>query len=319
MFQRILVPLDGLPGAERAIPIAARIARRAGGTLVFVHVVPPLTMLGNPSDKTGAPAAEIEREERVLGDAANYLAEVIAAHAWELAGISTEMDVAFGLTSPMLASTARLEQVDLIVMCSHHEAGLGLWGIESIALQTMRRSPVPLLVLNERGDIPQLDAGGPLRVLVPLDGSLFAEAALEPAFHLLFQLAHSASDELCLMRVVEDRDTENVGASRQAEHYLRMMKERLEGRSSSARHFSITTQVRAGKDVARMLLEETRGKLPLHVIVMATHSREGMQRLLLGSVAERVLDAATCPLLVVCPSASTTSMTKPGRFAAGKM
>ena len=72
MFQRILVPLDGLPGAERALPIAARIARRAGGTLVFVHVVPPLTMLGNPSDKMGAPAAEIEREERVLGDAANY-------------------------------------------------------------------------------------------------------------------------------------------------------------------------------------------------------------------------------------------------------
>ncbi len=319
MFQRILVPLDGSPGAERALPIAARIARGTGGTLVFVHVVPPLTMLGNPSDKTGTPAIDIEREEHALGDAANYLAEAIAAHAEELAGIATEMDVAFGLTSPMLTSTARLEQVDLIVMCSHHEAGLGQWGIESIALQTMRRSPVPLLILNERGEISRLNAGGPLRVLVPLDGSLFAETALEPAFHLMSQLTNSPSDELCLMRMVDGHGPENAEAKYQAERYLRLMKERLERRDRGEYHFSITTRVRASEDVARTLLEETRSKSSLNVIAMATHGREGMQRLLLGSVAERVLDAAICPLLFVCPGASITGTAKPGRFAAGKM
>lgn len=48
MFQRILVPLDGSPGSERAIPTAARIARGAEGSLVFLHVVPPLAVQDRP-------------------------------------------------------------------------------------------------------------------------------------------------------------------------------------------------------------------------------------------------------------------------------
>lgn len=319
MFQRILVPLDGLPDAERAIPIAARLARRAGGTLVFLHVVFPLPTTGSLSDKTRGTASEIDREERALSDAASYLEEVITAHAEDLDGVPTEMDVAFGLTSPMLVSTARLEQVDLMVMCSHHEAGLGQWGIESIAQQTMRRSPVPLLVLTEHRAISQPDAGNSLRVLVPLDGSLFAEAALEPSLQIISQLANSTANELCLVRMVEDRGFEDTRDRQQAELYLRAIKERLERESSGRRNVSITSRVRMGKDVARALLEETKGNSSTHVIAMATHGREGMQRQLLGSVAERVLDAAICPLMLVCPSASANRTPKPGRLAAGKM
>ena len=42
-----------------------------------------------------------------------------------------------------------MEQVDLIVLCRHQETGLGQWGLESVAQQVMRHSPVPLLILNE--------------------------------------------------------------------------------------------------------------------------------------------------------------------------
>lgn len=323
MFQRILVPLDGSPGTERSIPIAARIARGADGSLVFFYVVPPSVALGKTSFHAREAAPEVEREERALADAANYLAEVIAAHREELAGVSTEMDVAFGLTSPMVASTARLEQVDLIVMCNHREAGPGQGGIESIAQQTMRRSPVPLLILNEHGLIPQFDTSQPLRVIVPLDGSLFAEAALEPALHIISQLASSPQDELCLVRIVEDRCAYSTEVQNQAwqeaEHYLQALYERLGKMSRSRRTFSIAFQVRAGDDVARALLEEAKETGSSHVMVMATHGREGVQRLLLGSVAERVLGAATDPLLIVCPGLATSTKTKPGQHAAGKM
>ena len=40
MFQRILVPLDGSERAERAIPVAARIARNTGSSILFLRVVP---------------------------------------------------------------------------------------------------------------------------------------------------------------------------------------------------------------------------------------------------------------------------------------
>ena len=323
MFQRILVALDGSPGAERAIPAAARIARSAGGSLVFLHIVPLSELFGNVSCQARKTASNVEKEELALTDAANYLAGVIAAHAEELAGIPTEMDVAFGLTSPMLASTARLEQVDLVVMCSHREAGLGQWGIESIAQQTMRRSPVPLLILNEHGQMPRLETSRPLRVLIPLDGSLFAEAALEPAIHVLSQIASSTQDELCLLRVVEGLHAENTDAQqqtkREAEHYLKIISERLGKKRNAGCDFPITSVVRKGGDVVGSILEEAKKTGYTHLIVMATHGREGMERLMLGSIAERVLGAAACPVLIVCPRTATARRAKPGQLAAGKM
>jgi nucleotide-binding universal stress UspA family protein len=319
MFQRILVPLDGSPGAERAIPVAACLARSASGSLVFLQVVPPLPMLGEICDEARGPISDVKREERALTGAAGYLAEAIAAHARDLSGVSSEMDVAFGLTSPTLTSTARLEQVDLVVICSHHEAGVGQWGIESIAQQTMRHSPVPLLILHERGETLPADAARSLRVLVPLDGSLSAETAIEPAIQMISQLTRSAQDELCLLRVVEERCASNSEAQQQAERYLRAVRERLGKGNSTGGRFSLVSQVRVGTDVAKTLLEETKQGASVPLIAMATHGYEGMQRLLLGSVAERVLDATTCPLLVVCPRASTSRLTGPGRRASGKL
>lgn len=323
MFQRILVPLDGLPGSERAISTAARIARGARGSLVLLHVVPPLTAFEKTSSGARETASDMEREERALADAANYLAEVIAAHTRELHGIPTEMDVAFGLTSPLLVSTARLEQVDLVVMCSHCEAGLGQWGIESIAQQTMRRSPVPLLILNERGEIPQSDVTRPLRVLVPLDGSLFAEAALAPAVRLMAQLTSSAQDELCLVRIVEDSRSEHAEAQhqarREAERYLKAMSERLGEDDDAVRDFRVASVVKVGGNVASVILGEAKGTGYTPLIVMATHGRAGVERLLLGSIVERVLNAATCPLLIICPGSATARTAKPGQLAAGKL
>jgi nucleotide-binding universal stress UspA family protein len=318
MFERILVPLDGSPGAERAIPVAACIARNAGGSLVFLQVVPPLSVLGERSDQARGVLSDVKREEQALTGAAGYLAEAIAAHARDLVGIPTEMDVAFGLTSPTLTSTARLEQVDLVVMCSHHKTGVGQWGIESIAQQTMRHSPVPLLILHERGEMLSADTVRPLRVLVPLDGSLLAETALEPALQVLSQLNRSRQDELCLLRIVEERRSRNSEARPQAERYLRAVHERLDRAKSAGCWFSLVSQVRVGRDVAKTLLEEARQGDCVPLIAMATHGHEGMPRLLLGSVAERVLDATTCPLLVVSQTTASRT-TGHGRRASGKL
>ncbi|HEY1348158.1 MAG TPA: universal stress protein [Ktedonobacteraceae bacterium] len=317
MFQRILVPLDGSPGAERAIPVAARIARNAGGSLVFLQIVPPLPVLGEQADEARGVISDVKREERALTGAAGYLAEAIAAHARDLTGIPTEMDVAFGLTSPTLTSTARLEQVDLVVMCSHHKTGVGQWGIESIAQQTMRHSPVPLLILHERGEMLSADAVRPLRVLVPLDGSLLAETALEPALQAMSQLHRSRQDELYLLRIVEERCPRNGEDRPQAERYLQAVCERInKGKSASCR-FSLVSQVRVGTDIAKTLLEEAKQGDFVSLIAMATHGHEGIPRLLLGSVAERVLDATTCPLLVVCPRIPAARTTGHGQ-ATGK-
>src|SRR5947209_4751523 len=83
MFQRILVPLDGSEGAERAIPVAARIARTSGASILFIRVVPaPATLgtFGGGVHGTVAVEPEVEVTEKDLADAASYLETITTAY-----------------------------------------------------------------------------------------------------------------------------------------------------------------------------------------------------------------------------------------------
>ncbi len=323
MFQRILVPLDGSEGAERAIPVAARIAHASEGTIVFVRVIPPPTKVG-----TYAPVASVriavksEAFEKDLAEAANYLTDTIAAYAGNLTGIATEMKLGFGAASPEIFSTARLEHVDLIVMCSHGETGLKRWVFGSIAQQAVRHSPVPVLVLNEHGVLlPEPDATHPLRILVALDGSALSEAALEPAARLLAAWTPpQARGELHLIRVVDVppvygkfrsqayfTDSLLEEASQEAKTYMKAVADCLREESLAGPKLTITSGVSVSTDVAGTIIrlagyaegvEHTRG---YHLIAMATHGRSGLQRLVMGSVTEQVLGATKLPLLIMRP------------------
>jgi nucleotide-binding universal stress UspA family protein len=77
------------------------------------------------------------------------LTGVINTHANELEGIPTEIDVTAGAVSSEIYSEARLEHVDLIVICSKGEAGLKRWVFGNVAQEVVRHSPVPVLVLQE--------------------------------------------------------------------------------------------------------------------------------------------------------------------------
>src|SRR5260370_6599408 len=155
MFKRILVPLDGSKRSERAIPVAARIARATGGTIVFVEVVLPAVELGT---YTGGrtielkPSAFARREEA----AASYLESIREPYASELAGINTELDLSAGASAPENYGAARLEGVDLIVLCSHRETGLERCAFGSIFQGAVRHPPLPVLALDELWAIPPI-------------------------------------------------------------------------------------------------------------------------------------------------------------------
>ncbi|HEX7734187.1 MAG TPA: universal stress protein [Ktedonobacteraceae bacterium] len=350
MFQRILVPLDGSPGAECAIPVAASLARQQQGSLVFLHLVAPTTafqcavawpqkvmpgVMAGTLREEREEARRTEAVEQVMTEAASYLALLPVRYADELAGVTTEMHLAFGTASPTLPSTAHLEHVDLIVLCRHREIGLGQWGLESVAQQVMRQSPVPLLILHEHEQaLPVLDGTHPLRVVVPLDGTLFAETALGPALHLLSQGAAVSQRELCLLHVVDLFAGDGTGveeahrspyttvqAQQTARRYLQMVADQLRARVDCPADVCVTSLVTSGVDIASTILaqrdhvtERASGKADAEsivvpsLIVIATHGREGIQRSLLGSVAERVLNATTTPMMTVCPRVAGTRL-----------
>lgn len=340
MFQRLLIPLDGSPGAEHAIPVAASLARQAHGSLVLLHIVkttsarkstiaqaPKASYADSGLDDREGEGSQVEAIERAVTDAANYLAMIPTRYAEDLAGLSTEMDITFGSASPTLPSTARLEHVDLIVLCRHQETGLGQWGLESLTQQIMRHSPVPLLILNEHEkETLALDGTRPLRILVPLDGSLFAESVLAPTLHLLAQCAAVKQRELCLMHVVDlfagdgtgDEETHmspyTTGQARQnALRYLQAVAKRLYTMSEGGPNIQITCLMTSGVDIASAILnlrelETVSEPDAFSLIALATHGREGMNLRALGSVADHLLNATALPLLTVCPKETTARL-----------
>jgi len=325
MFQRILVPLDGSELAERAIPVAARLAHTSGGAIVFVRVVIPPVEFGTYSaEQEHVVDLKPGAYEKRLAEAESYLLNLATMHADELAGITTEAYTPTGAVAAEIFSTARLEKVDLIVLCSHGETGLKRWVFGSVAQEGVRHSPAPVLVLHEHETPLRVpDAAHPLRVLVPLDGSALAETALEPALQLLTTWTNASAEgrgELHLLEVVDVPPAYGKLRSQayvtgglleevrhEAETYVKAVADRLRAGPLAESQVTLTTDIFVKTDVAGTIVrlaeqaenaEHTGG---YDLIAMATHGRSGVRRLVMGSVTEHVIGTTKLPLLIVRP------------------
>jgi nucleotide-binding universal stress UspA family protein len=320
MFKRILVPLDGSPRAMRALPVAARLARASGGTVVLVQVV--TVLVDYSAYSTSAPTLLQETIDAELEVANRYLERV--ANTDELVGVKVEIMALFGSPAQAILSAASTYPVDLIVMCSHGCTGLKRWVMGSVALKLARYSPVPVLILRQDGPIPaysRSDATRPLRVLVPLDGSVLAKAAVLPTAQLVTALADQGAGALHFVRVVKlppDIEKQSKGEGldpvlreqvlHTAKIYLDSVIRQLREGPLARMKLSITWSVIIENDAAEGIIsvaengEDAEGAGVLggcDIIAMATHGRGGLQRWAMGSVTERVLGYTRLPVLVV--------------------
>jgi len=320
MFKRILVPLDGSPRAERAIPVAARLARASGGSITFLRVV--TTAINAAWWAMQSPHLMQEAFEVDRGRATDYLTAI--AQSQDLIRVDLNLEVLAGGPAQAILSAADANKVDLIVICSHGNTGLKRWVLGSVAQKVARYSPVPVLVLREGGsllaDSYKRDVH-PLQVLVPLDGSSLAEMALTPAGQLSAALSAPAHGALHLVRVLHlpsmyeyGQDDSLAEAKKQgklqAHAYLGAVEQQLREGSLAGLKLHVTSSVVVDTDVAGALIgvaevsedmEDIEGFKACDAIVMATHGRSGPKRWMMGSVTERVLGATKLPLLIVRP------------------
>jgi nucleotide-binding universal stress UspA family protein len=189
-------------------------------------------------------------------------------------------------------------------MATHGRSGLGRWVYGSVAEAVLRQAPVPLLLV--RAWQPATTATFDPRpcLLVPLDGSRYAETALPAASRLARQLAGA----LLLVRAVPvagagtaldwalapDLAIETAALARAATDYLDRIADRLRRTGVMVDYLA-----RSGEPAA--VIEAVGQERAAALIVMTTHGRTGLQRLALGSVADAVLRQQDRPLLLVRP------------------
>lgn len=305
MFKRVLVPLDGSERAERAIPLAAKIASASGGTVILVRAVATPVEYG-PVFAPHMGADIIESEQREF---TNYLTQVASTPV--LANVETETKVVAGGAALAIMQTITQKHVDLVVMTSHGRTGLTRLVLGSVAQHIAQNSPVPVVVLREHGPdlfTASVAATQPARVLVPLDGSPLAEEALDPAAALLSALGVDGEIHLTMVVMPFETRPENMPdglVMDGAEMYLVGVAARLEREWTG---LTVTWEITTNTDAAEAIIytgegADARGSADNQkkytAIAMATHGRSGLSHLAFGSVTERVLHGTKIPLMIV--------------------
>lgn len=305
MLRSILVPLDGSAWSEQALPAAQMIAQNCSAQLYLALVHVPFV----GATVEGLQFINPEVDQAARTNDALYLAAV--QRQLEGDGCFTQVKVCDGAVAPALADFATEVHADLVVMTTHGRGGLARMWLGSVADELVRCISTPVLLIRPQPPVDDTMAVPTFRhILVPLDGSPAAERVL-PSVLALSKLSHA---RLTLLHVVDalvpasapftSRPIQieyDVIRQRQhiAEQYVHTVKDRLQEEGVEV-HTCIVTN-----DQPASTILETAQVYHADLIAMTTHGFGGLQRLLLGSIADKVLRGTTLPVLMYRPSTDT--------------
>ena len=272
MFKQIMVPLDGSARAERALPVAERLAAAVGAILHLVRVVEP------PRWVYPLPLHVLAYDDLIRAETQQATA-FLEARRTRLAAASVRAYAVplIGTPADALLDYERTKGIDLVVTSNHGHSRLAHLGLGTVADSLVRHGVAPILL------VPDLDIPVALeRVVVPLDGSERAEQALPIVEDLAKRcVVHEAT----LLRVITAPSQRS-----EAERYVAATAARL-----PREHVTWMWRVEQGQPAP--VTVDVAGTAAL--VVMAAHGRTGLLRQGLSEVAERVVHSGTATALLV--------------------
>ena len=318
MFTKALVPLDGTEISEGIIPFITQLARGLEMGVVLATAVQLdarlITYLDRMADNlaepvTGRdpgdrPAASDQLKESLAREIKGRLDEL--ADRMALEGIPTETRVDFGRPSETIIRMAQDSECDLIAMSTRGRSTLASGLLGSVAYSIIHESPVPVLVITpERAKLHWDTDYGISKVIVPLDGSEFAESVLPYAA----SLSRKMDMGVTLVQVLSQDEFIYGGGAYGIREYLPRIRE--EARAEARKYLTgVARQLRQkGLDISVEMVHgspastitEMARAADHDMIALTTHGRSGISRLLLGSVAESVIRKSGDPVLIVRP------------------
>jgi nucleotide-binding universal stress UspA family protein len=307
MMQRIMVPLDGSTFAEAALPTAFALARRHGSAVHLVRVHEPQSPVAGPD---GAAIYDPAIEQELELKARRYL-DVMAA--WTDGDDRARAVTAYlhGPVTECLSTYVRDEAIDLVVMTTHARGGVRRALLGSVADGLVRHSLAPVLLVRPgQQPLPAPDRDPVFRrVLLPVDGGPAGDRMIEYAV----TVTGAPGVEYTLLRVVTTGGgTVRAGLPHRGEDPgSRVQRATVQStlgtkaQALAARGLEVRPQVVVGDDAGEAILRYATERR-FDLVAMATRSRGGLERLLLGSVADRVLRRAETALLLWNPGQPST-------------
>ena len=297
----ILVPLDGSPLAEQALPYAQALLA-TGAELILLEVVEEPGPIHGMSGRLLVP---VEDAQRMLERQAHeYLQKAEATLRGDQP--QARLEVTRGNPTVEILRVAAEQGIELIAMTTHGRGALGRWVFGSVADRVARSSPVPMLLVRPSEGEPR--SVTIRRLVVPLDGSALAEEVLPTAqalakhlgvpIHLItvidvMRLIPTELGPVVAFDATVYEDTlSQLDAGARA--LLDDVSERLERQG-----LPTSSEVAHGSPFMTIADAVHDGDL----IVMTCHGRSGVRRWLLGSVAEKLVREAPVPVVLVPVSA----------------
>jgi nucleotide-binding universal stress UspA family protein len=276
-FPKILVCTDGSPDSEGAITAALHLAKTTGSTVFLLEVLFFLAGYELQSPDTLAPPMVNLELMQVMETAARERLETWKAEAAK-EGVTLEPRVRTGVSAyDGILEEAGETQPDLIIMGRHGYTGLTRLLMGSVTARVIGHSPCHVLVVP-RGVLLSFE-----RLLIASDGSPFSEAAWNEAL----TLAKTMGSALIGVSVAAaDRDIPTAtGAVRNLQA------------AAEKQGIALDTMIPMGRPEEGIVKAAEFKQASL--IIVGSHGRTGLKRLLMGSVAERVIGHAKIPVLVV--------------------
>lgn len=290
-YHKILIPLDGSPLAEHVLDHIAWLATPTQTELCLVSVL--------ESWRYAAASPEFALADLITPVRAGMQEYLQSQQAkLQTAGYRVTTHVVDGDAANVILNMVQTEVIDLIAMSSHGRSGFVRWALGSVAERVIHGALIPVFLVRETTAPRQ---GKLQTILLPLDGSAVAEQALPEAQALalannaqilLFQVLQKLDEGSQQMLFKDETAAKATFAEwrAQAEGYLAGVAQRLTATG-------VTSDYRVVVDDPDRAICAAGNHADL--IVMGTHGRTGMRRWVYGSVANRVLRGASCPLLLV--------------------
>jgi nucleotide-binding universal stress UspA family protein len=286
-FHKILCPIDFSAGSQQAMRVAARLATDADAELVLVHssYVPPLAFAGDymipppflqdVTDDATRGLDDAVKEVKALG-AKRVSAKLLAGLPWTT--IVGELD------DPTF---------DLVVVGTHGRTGLARILLGSVAEKVVRHAPCSVMAVRPDGEPKAFTS-----ILCPIDFNVCSREAME----LAAALAAPGGKGITLLHVIDvpvaySGEPAVVDFVRDLDKHAAALLDKWASELRPRAAVPITTRARIGSPGAQTLavLDDDP---TIDLVVVGSHGRTGISRVLLGSVAEKIVRHAKCPVLV---------------------